>query len=66
VENEGVFQVEPVHIIDQKFKVLRNKAIRLVNIQWTCFGPKDASWEHEETMREEYTHMFLNFKGKIN
>jgi hypothetical protein len=43
VEHKGDFRVEPVHILDQKVKVLRNKAIGLVNIQWTYYGPEDAT-----------------------
>jgi hypothetical protein len=35
VEHEGDFRVELVHILDQKFKVLKNKAIVLVKVQWT-------------------------------
>jgi hypothetical protein len=50
VEHEGDFQVEPIHILDRKFKVLRNKAIGLVKVQWTFYGPEDATWEHEENM----------------
>jgi hypothetical protein len=50
VEHEGGFRVEPVHILDRKVKLLRNKAIGLVNVQWTCYDPEDATWEHEENM----------------
>jgi hypothetical protein len=53
VEHEGDFLVEPVRILDWKFKVLRNKSIGLVKVQWTCYGPEDATWEHEENMRVE-------------
>ena len=35
VEHKGDFWVEPVCILDQKVKVLRNKAIGVVNVQWT-------------------------------
>jgi hypothetical protein len=51
VEHEGDFQVEPVCILDQKIKVLRNKAIGLVKVQWTCYGPEDATWEYEKAMQ---------------
>jgi hypothetical protein len=54
VEHEADFWVEPVRILDKKLKVLRNKAISLIKVQWTCYGPKDATWEHEENMWEEY------------
>jgi hypothetical protein len=33
VEHKGDFRVEPVRILDQKVKVLRNKAIGIVKIQ---------------------------------
>jgi hypothetical protein len=32
VENEGDFWVEPIRILDPKFKVLRNKVIGLVKV----------------------------------
>jgi hypothetical protein len=44
--------VELVCILDQNFKVLGNKFIELVNVQWTHYGPEYARWEHEETMQE--------------
>jgi hypothetical protein len=50
VEHEGDFWMEPTHILDQKFKVLKNKFISMVKVQWTCYGPEDATWEHEENM----------------
>jgi hypothetical protein len=54
VEHEGDFQVQPVCILDRKVKVLRNQAIGLVKVQWTCYSPEDATWEHEDAMWEEY------------
>ena len=56
VENKGDFLVEPVCILDRKVKVLRNKAIGMVKVQWTCYGHEDATWEHEENMREVRTN----------
>jgi hypothetical protein len=50
VEHEGDFWVELVHILDQKFKVSRKKYIGMVKVQWTCYDPKDSTWEHEQNM----------------
>jgi hypothetical protein len=54
VEHKGNFQVKLVCILDRKVKVLRNKAIGIVKVQWTCYGLEDATWELEENMWEEY------------
>jgi hypothetical protein len=63
VENEGDFRVEPVHIMERKFKVLGNKSVGMVKVQWTCYGPEDTTWEHKERMWEEYPQFFVNFEG---
>jgi hypothetical protein len=46
--------VEPICILDRKVKVIENKAIGMVNVQWIFYGPEDATWEHEENMQEKY------------
>jgi DUF438 domain-containing protein len=66
VEQEGVLQVHPMRILDRKNKQLQNQAIGLVKVQWTWYGPKDATWEHEYTMREEYPHLFEDFGNLAN
>jgi hypothetical protein len=59
VEQESAFQVHPMRILDQKVKQLQNQAIGLVKVQWTWYGAEDATWEHEDAMRTEYTRIFL-------
>jgi hypothetical protein len=61
VEQEGAFQVHPVHILDRKVKQLWNQAIGLVKVQWTWYGPEDATWEHEDAMQTKYPHLFEDF-----
>jgi hypothetical protein len=43
VEQDDAFQVHLVRILDQEIKRLRNQAIGLVKVQWTWYGPKDAT-----------------------
>jgi hypothetical protein len=58
VETEGDFQVQLVWVLDKKVKMLRNRVIELVKVQWTCYCPEDATWEHEDAMRAEYLKLF--------
>jgi hypothetical protein len=58
VETEGDFQVHLVRVLDRKVKMLQNRVIELVKVQWTCCSPEDATWEHEYAMRVEYMQIF--------
>jgi hypothetical protein len=54
VEHEGYFQVESICILGCKFKVLKNKSIGIVKVQWTYYDIEYATWEYEENMQEKY------------
>jgi hypothetical protein len=53
--------VEPTHIMEWKVKVIKNKSIGMVKVQWTFYNPEYVTWEHEENMQEEYSQTFDNF-----
>jgi hypothetical protein len=42
--------------------VIRKKSIGLVKVQWTYYGHGYATWEHDETMLEEYPQVFVDFE----
>ena len=58
VEPEGGFQVQPVGILDRKVRMLQNRAIGQVKVQWEHLRREDATWELEDEMRKEHPHLF--------
>ncbi|XP_050875361.1 uncharacterized protein LOC127078986 [Lathyrus oleraceus] len=58
VEADLTFKPLPSRIIGREVKVLRNKEIPLIKVQWDESHPGDATWELGSKMREAYTHLF--------
>ena len=58
VEPKGAFQVEPMHILDEKVALLSNQAIKQVKVQWKCLGLDEYTWELEDAMKEAYPFLF--------
>eukprot|EP00253_Pinus_taeda_P034398 PITA_34398 len=58
VEPEGEFLVEPMGILDQREIMQRRRVITQVKIHWQHYGPEEATWEDERTMREVYPQLF--------
>ena len=48
------YEKEPVEILAREIKELRNKQIPLVKVLWKNHKTKEATWESEETMRQQY------------
>ena len=63
VKPKGEFQAEPFCILERKERMLRNRAIVQIKVQWKHFSPEEATWEMEDKMREAYPSMFQNEQG---
>ena len=50
----------PVAILDRKTKVLRNKEVKLVKVQWQHRKGSKWTWEPEEGMRDHYSNLFAS------
>eukprot|EP00253_Pinus_taeda_P016148 PITA_16148 len=59
VELEGEFMVELVNILDRRRVELWKRVINQVKVQWQHFGPDEATWEDEQSMREAYPRLFF-------
>ena len=63
VELKGEFQIEPFRILDRKERMLQNRAIVQIKVQWKHFSHEEATWEMEDKMREAYPSIFQNDQG---
>ena len=52
------FEVQPVGIVDQKMKELRNKVIPMVKVQWRSDRIEKMTWETEALMKSRYSYLF--------
>ncbi|KAK8597280.1 hypothetical protein V6N12_065752 [Hibiscus sabdariffa] len=54
---------ELVMILDREVKRLRNKNVSLVKVLWRNHKVEEATWEPEETMRQQYPYLFDSDKN---
>ncbi|KAL5773512.1 hypothetical protein ACOSQ2_013436 [Xanthoceras sorbifolium] len=52
------YEEQPLHILDWKEQVLRNKVIPLVKVLWMNHEVEKATWEREDQIRTQYPHLF--------
>ena len=52
------YEEEPVEILAREVKELWNKKILLVKVLWRNHKTEEATWESEETMRQQYPQLF--------
>ena len=50
----------PIEFLDRKTKVLRNKEVKLVNVQWQHHSGSEWTWEPEDEIQEHYPGLFVS------
>ena len=57
--NEGLkYEEIPIRIVDNKDQVLRRRTIPYIRVQRSNHTEREATWELEEKMREQYPYLF--------
>ena len=52
------FDVQPLGIVDQRMKELRNKVISMVKVLWQRDIVELMTWETEASLRSSYPYLF--------
>ena len=47
----------PVKILDEKYRVTRNKVVKFYKVQWQNHSGDEATWEQESYILEHYPHL---------
>ena len=58
LRDDLAYEEEPVQLLDRREQQLRNKVIPLVKVLWRNHLVKEATWEPELQMRQQYPHLF--------
>ncbi|GJY13919.1 putative reverse transcriptase domain-containing protein [Tanacetum coccineum] len=60
------FVEEPIEIMDQEVKQLRQSRIPIVKVRWNSKRGPEFTWECEDQIRAKYPHLFLNTSPTSN
>ncbi|GJV40006.1 putative reverse transcriptase domain-containing protein [Tanacetum coccineum] len=60
------FVEEPVEIMDQEVKQLRQIRIPIVKVRWNSKRGPEFMWKREDEIRAKYPHLFSNITSKSN
>ncbi|GJW83579.1 putative reverse transcriptase domain-containing protein [Tanacetum coccineum] len=52
------FAEEPVEIMDQEVKRLRQSRVLIVKVRWNSMRGHEFTWEREDQFRKKYPHLF--------
>jgi hypothetical protein len=69
VQGDLIYREYPIKILDTLARVTRNKVIKMCKVQWSHHGEDEATWEREEELRINFSHLFprsfLNLEDEI-
>jgi hypothetical protein len=58
VQGDLTYTEYPIEILDTLTRVTRNKVIKMCKVQWSHHGEEEATWEREEELRIDFSHLF--------
>ena len=52
------YEQKPVKLLEDSERRTRNKVIKFFRVQWEGHTEEEATWEREDSLREEYPYLF--------
>nr|GFB74017.1 putative reverse transcriptase domain-containing protein [Tanacetum cinerariifolium] len=60
IDDKLRFIEEPVEIMDQEIKRLRQIRIPIIKVRWNSKQGPEFTWEREDQFKQKYPHLFTN------
>nr|GFC76012.1 putative reverse transcriptase domain-containing protein [Tanacetum cinerariifolium] len=60
IDDKLRFVEEPVEIMDQEIKQLRQSRILIIKVRWNSKRGLEFTWEREDQFKQKYPHLFTN------
>nr|GEX43581.1 putative reverse transcriptase domain-containing protein [Tanacetum cinerariifolium] len=60
IDDKLQFVEEPVKIMEREIKRLKRSRIPLVKVRWNSKRGPEFTWEHEDSPKKKYPHLFTN------
>ncbi|XP_073042008.1 uncharacterized protein [Primulina eburnea] len=54
------YEEVPIRMVGTKDQVLKRRIIPYVKVQWSNHTEREATWELEEKMRDQYPYLFID------
>jgi hypothetical protein len=58
--DELTYEEKPIRILETAERFTQTKMIKLYKVQWNHHTEEEATWEHEEDLREDHPHLFAS------
>jgi hypothetical protein len=60
LESDLTYEEKPIKILETAERNTRMKTIKFYKVQWDHHTEEEATWEREETLREDHPHLFAS------
>jgi hypothetical protein len=60
LESDLTYEEKPIKILETAQRNTRTKTIKFCKVQWDHHTEEEATWEREETLREDHPHLFAS------
>ena len=60
LESDLTYEEKPIKILEKAERNTRTKTIKFCKVQWSHHIEEEATWEREDSLREDYPHLFAS------